>query len=431
MNVGFIGLGKLGLPCALAAEDKGHTIYGYDIDDNVENIIKNKKLPYREEGAQELLNKSNINWSSMSEVVQNSEIIFVPIQTPHNEKYEGVTRLPEERVDFDYTWLKSGLKNLAEEIKKQGEDKIVVIISTVLPGTIRREIKPLLNEHVKLCYNPFFIAMGTTIRDFLTPEFVLFGHDDEKAYEKAKTFYSTLHDRPVYKCTIEEAEMIKVTYNTYITMKICLANTVMELSHKLNNINCDNVMKGLFLADQRLISTKYLIGGMGDGGGCHPRDNIALSWLAQEVDLSFDWYENLMLCRENQTEWLRTVILEEKSKSNLPVVILGKTFKKETNLTVGSTSILLKNMLDELDYESTMYDPWVDSGNPPLNEAAIYFIGTNHDKFLDYKFPEGSIVIDPWRIINEQEGVKLIKIGDSTCTIDNNVKVIQKEDVAN
>lgn len=268
MNIGFIGLGKLGLPCALATEDRGHVIYGYDINPEVENILKFKKLPYREEGAQDLLNKNKINWSSISEVVKNSDIIFVPIQTPHSERYEGVTRIPEERVDFDYSWLKSGMEDLSNEIGKQGKDKIVIIISTVLPGTIRREIKPFLNNHVKLCYNPFFIAMGTTIKDFMSPEFVLFGVDDMQAYEVSKEFYSTLHDRPVYKCTIEEAELIKVTYNTFITMKICLANTIMEVSHKLDNIDCDKVMKGLFLADQRLISTKYLIGGMGDGGGC-------------------------------------------------------------------------------------------------------------------------------------------------------------------
>ncbi len=413
MNIGFIGLGKLGLPCALASDAKGHKIFGFDINPDVENILKTKKLPYREEGAPELLENHNISWSSMSEVVSNSDIIFVPIQTPHNEKYEGVTRIPDERIDFDYTWLKSGMKDLSDEIKRQGNDKVVVIISTVLPGTIRREIKPLLNDNVKLCYNPFFIAMGTTIKDFSSPEFVLFGVDDDSAYELATKFYSTIHDKPVYKCTIEEAEMIKVTYNTYITMKICLANTVMELSHKMDNINCDNVMGGLFLANQRLISTKYLSGGMGDGGGCHPRDNIALSWLAKEVDLSFDWYNNLMFCRESQTEWLCDLIIEEKKKTNLPVIILGKTFKKETNLVVGSTSILLKNILEEKKTDVLMYDPWIDSGDAPLSNPSIFFIGTNHDAFLDYRFPVGSIVIDPWRYMREQEGVRLIKIGDS------------------
>lgn len=412
MKIGFVGLGKLGLPCALYIDSKGHEVFAYDVNQDVGNYLRDRKIPYREERADELLEKHNITFTSIENVVENSDIIFVPIQTPHQPEYEGVSRLPEERVDFDYSYLKEGLQNLSNEIDRQGNEKIVIIISTVLPGTIRREIKPVLSEKIKLCYNPFFIAMGTTINDFSNPEFVLFGVDDESAYIKAKEFYSTLHDKQLYMCTIEEAEMIKVTYNTYITMKICLANTVMEVSHKMSNINCDNVMKALFLSDQRLMSPKYLIGGMGDGGGCHPRDNIALSWLAREVDLSYDWYESLMVCRENQTDWLSDLIIE--SKKDLEVVILGKTFKKETNLTVGSPAILLKNLLNEKGIEVRMYDPWVDGqDDTQISKPALYFIGTNHDIFKEYVFPEGSVVIDPWRYITERKGVDVIQIGNS------------------
>lgn len=413
MKIGFLGLGKLGLPCALAIDAKGHTVCGYDINPQVGEILNSKILPYREEGANELLQNHNINLGSIDEVVSSSDIIFVPIQTPHDPKYEGVTRLPQERVDFDYTWLKNGIEQLSKAVDNQQEDKIVIIISTVLPGTIEREIRPLLSNKIKLCYNPFFIAMGTTIADFTNPEFVLFGVDSEEAYEKAKDFYATMHDRPVYRCTIEEAEMIKVTYNTYITMKICLANVVMEAAHKLSNINCDNVMKGLFLADKRLMSTKYLSGGMGDGGGCHPRDNIALSWLAQKVNLSYDWYESLMVCRENQTEWLGELVLDVQQRTNLPIKILGKTFKKETNLIVGSPAILLKNILEEKGHQLEMYDPYIDTTPAPIESPAIFFIGTNHDLFIDYVFAKGSVVIDPWRFLNKQPGVELISVGNS------------------
>jgi UDPglucose 6-dehydrogenase len=412
MKIGFLGLGKLGLPCALAIDSAGHDVCGFDLNPEVEKILADRVLPYREEGADALLQNHNIKYTGIPDVVKNSDIIFVPIQTPHSPRYEGVTRLPEDKVDFDYTWLIDGMSTLSTEIEKNGEDKVVIIISTVLPGTIRRDIKPLLGKHTKLCYNPFFIAMGTTIKDFTSPEFVLFGVDDADAYETAKKFYSTIHSKPVYKCTIEEAELIKVTYNTYITMKICLANTVMEVSHMLDNIDCDNVMKGLFLANERLMSPKYLIGGMGDGGGCHPRDNIALSWLSDKLDLSYNWYENLMLCRENQTDWLSDLIIQHKQ--DLPIVILGKTFKKETNLTVGSPSILLKNILEERGYSVDMFDPYIDlQDTPPLDSPALFFIGTNHDLFIDYKFPKGSIIIDPWRFLSEQEDVKLVSVGNS------------------
>ena len=408
MNIGFVGLGKLGLPCALAVESKGHKVWGYDINPKVEEILRTKKLPYREIWAQDHLDKSEINFASVADVVSNSEVIFVPIQTPHDERFEGITRISDERVDFDYTFLKAGIKTLADEIEAQGEDKVVIIISTVLPGTIEREIMPLLNDKVKLCYNPFFIAMGTTMRDFLQPEFVLFGVDDEQAAEKAESFYRTLHDRPFYKTAIKNAELIKVAYNTFIGMKIAYANTMMEVCHKIG-ADVDAVTQAMSLATERLISGKYLSGGMGDGGGCHPRDNIAMSWLAKKLDLSYDFFESLMLGREDQTAWLADLIQEHKG--DLPVTILGKAFKEQTNLVVGSPSILLKNILEERGVEVSMYDPHVDGGEPNLEEAQVFFIGTKHTEFLDYSFPQGSIVLDPWRYMPDQEGVCVVRIG--------------------
>jgi len=101
MKIGFIGLGKLGLPCALAIDSKGHSVYGYDLNSDVKRILEEKKLPYREEGADDLLQTHNIKWGSIKDVVENSDIIFVPIQTPHLPKYEGDTRIPSERADFD------------------------------------------------------------------------------------------------------------------------------------------------------------------------------------------------------------------------------------------------------------------------------------------------------------------------------------------
>ena len=105
MNIGFIGLGKLGLPCALAIEQRGHNVVGYDINQHVVSNIRSYRLPYREEGTNEALLSSNLSIKSVSEVAKVSDIIFVAIQTPHEERYEGVTRLPDDRVDFDYSYL--------------------------------------------------------------------------------------------------------------------------------------------------------------------------------------------------------------------------------------------------------------------------------------------------------------------------------------
>jgi len=422
MNIGFIGLGKLGLPCALAVESRGHKVVGYDPSQQVKDIIDTKKLQYQEIWAQEHLEKSKIEIKSVEEVVGESEIIFVPIQTPHDPLYEGTTRLPDERVDFDYTYLKKGIKDLSEEIWYQQVKKVVIIISTVLPGTVRREIKPIIesNPYFKLCYNPFFIAMGTTMRDFLSPEIVLFGVDDSWASKKAKKFYRTLHHSPFYDTTIENAELIKVIYNTFISTKIAFVNTVMEMCHKLSNTNIDDVTNALKMCDDRIISDKYLSGGMGDGGGCHPRDNIALSWLSRELDLSHDWFDNIMKQREKQTDWLANLIEETSFKykgcaDGYPILILGKSFKPETNITTGSPSILLKNILEERGHKQvSMWDPYVDTHKLLTGEEAmIYFIGTKHPDFTSYSYNQGSIIIDPWRYIPSIDNCEVIHIGEN------------------
>jgi len=414
MNIGFIGLGKLGLPCALAVESRGHKVVGYDPSEQVKDIIDTKKIQYQEIWAQEHLDKSKIEIKSIEDVVGESEIIFVPIQTPHGEQFEGITRIPEEREDFDYTFLKKGIKDLSDEIEKQGEDKIVIIISTVLPGTIRKEIIPLLGEHTKICYNPFFIAMGTTMRDFLHPEIVLFGVDEKWAANKAKKFYRTLHHSPFYDTTIENAELIKVVYNTFIGTKIAFTNTVMEMCHKLPNTNADDVMNALKMCDERIISDRYLSGGMGDGGGCHPRDNIALSWLSDKLELSFNWFDNIMKQREVQTEWLCDLIEENIIDRETPrICILGKTFKPETNLITGSPAILLKNILEERGYNVVHYDPYVDTYELYTGEEpCCYFIGTKHEKFTTWNFNDGSIILDPWRYIPEQDNCEVIRLGE-------------------
>ncbi len=410
MNVGFLGLGKLGLPTALAIETRGHKVVGYDPSPDVARTIETRKLPYREVYAQEYLEQSHIQLVPVDDVVMRSDIIFVTIQTPHEPLYEGITRLPEERVDFDYTHLKSGMKELSESIERHGEDRTVVLVSTVLPGTVEREIRPLLGGHTKLCYNPFFIAMGTTITDFFEPEFVLFGVDDEGAAQRAEAFYRTIHHAPFYRTNIENAELIKVVYNTFISSKIAFINTVMEVCHKLPGTDVDAVTDGLRLATDRVISDKYMRGGMGDGGGCHPRDNIALSWLSRKLDLSFDWFENIMMQREKQTEWLADLVQQHGEGRSL--CILGKSFKPETNITVGSPSILLKNILAERGIEVTMWDPYIDEPEAlPTGAAMLYFVGTKHPDFQSLTFPNGAVVLDPWRYIEEQDGVELVRIG--------------------
>ena len=420
MKIGFLGLGKLGLPVALACESKGHEVMGTDINETTKRNIRFKTLTYREEGAEELLKTSKIRLADVDKIVEEADIIFVPIQTPHAEKYEGTTRIPEERADFNYDYLVSGIKELNEKIEKQGKDKTVIIISTVLPGTISRLIKPVLGTHLKLCYNPFFIAMGTTINDFLNSEIILFGVDDEGAAKQAEEFYKTINNSPFYKTTLENAELIKVVYNTFISTKIAMINTIMETCHYLPNTNVDDVTEALALCTDRIISKKYLYGGMGDGGGCHPRDNIALSYLAKKLNLSYNWYDNIMKQREKQTEWLADLII--KHKGDKRINILGKCFKPETNITTGSPSILLKNILEERGEKVTMWDPWVDATDVMKVKdehewdtiPQLFFIGCKHEAFNSFYYMPGSTVIDPFRYLSVNDDVEYIPLGKNT-----------------
>jgi UDPglucose 6-dehydrogenase len=260
---------------------------------------------------------------------------------------------------------------------------------------------------MKLCYNPFFIAMGTTMIDFLNPEFVLFGVWESEAAEKAEKLYKTIHNKPFYKTAVENSELIKVAYNTFIGMKIGFVNTLMEICHKTPGANVDEVTTALKLGTDRLISRRYMDAGMGDGGGCHPRDNIALSWLAKRKNLSYDIFESIMMAREEQSGWLVDLMCEHK----LPKVILGRSFKPETAIILGSPSILCKNLLEARGHSVSMYDPYIDIKLPSF-KPSVFLIGTKHKQFVNFIFPAGSVVIDPWRYIEPTSGVKLIRVGD-------------------
>lgn len=142
---------------------------------------------------------------------------------------------------------------------------------------------------------------------------------------------------------------------------------------------------------------------------CHPRDNIAMSWLAKKLDLSHNFFEDVMKAREDQTEFLADLIMEHDG----PYYILGKTFKEETNLIIGSPSILLKNILEERSIEVIHYDPFIDDEKEYKFEKGTYFVATRHNVFKYFNYPKGSTVIDVWRFLNfnKQHEINHIKVG--------------------
>ena len=418
MKIGFVGTGKLGLPVSLIYASKGHSLFCFDTNpalydssiSTLSHLYEEERDPLNAGSLREWIGdkKLDIQFTTLETITATCDIVFVAVQTPHNARYEGSTRIPEERVDFDYTYLKAAIKNISNVCTR---DVAVVIISTVLPGTIRREIIPVMSPHIKLCYNPYFIAMGTVAYDCLNPEFILLGNHDEDTRVKVVDFYKTICDSPVFSTTIENAELIKVTYNTFITTKTVLANTIMELCTHLPNTNCDEVVRALSMATNRIISPAYLKGGMGDGGGCHPRDNIALSWLSRELGLKYDLYDAIMTAREKHCEFLADVIEKHHKESLLPVCLLGKSFKPNTAITVGSSAVLLGTVLTERNIPYVFHDPHIRKDELPTS-AHVFCITCAHTVFGEYSLPSNSIVIDPHRSFkNIASGSLYVPIG--------------------
>jgi len=273
MRISWCGIGKLGFPLAIALGQK-HAIRGYDLNPHWHTAWKtrHKELgPTLEDDFASYVDTANIGvCSCIEDSIKGCDFIFCCAQTPHEWKYGGTERLPDERKDFDYKAL---IACVTEITKHTTPDQTLVVVSTVLPGTMRREILPLTTGKCKLVYSPQFAAMGSVCRDFLDPEFVLLGGEDVSAVSAFwEDFYKTqgqaLFVPPLIHTSYENAELIKVAYNLIVSKKVGIANTLQQICHCIPGCDIDTVMDVLCKAKKRLISPAYLQGGMEDGGAC-------------------------------------------------------------------------------------------------------------------------------------------------------------------
>ena len=323
MRISFIGLGKLGMPCAEALAKKGYKdIAGYDVLQKHSDLVDIK--------------------SSLADAIKNRDVVFIATPTPHEEGYDG--REPtshKQPKDFDYDEVK---KVLTECNSLMNNEQVVVLISTVLPGTIRREFDPIMTN-VKLIYNPYLIAMGTVGYDMINPEMIMIGTKKgvEETAVKAgwlKNLYRDIceNDPRIEFGTWEEVEAMKIFYNTFISNKIALVNMMQDVANKLGHMDVDKVTQALAKSTKRIVSSAYMKAGMGDGGACHPRDNIALRWLAKELDLGYDIFETIMTAREKQAENMAKEILTHGEN----VFFTSDSYKPGTDLVDGSYSLLVQ-----------------------------------------------------------------------------------------
>jgi UDPglucose 6-dehydrogenase len=418
VKIGYVGLGKLGCPCAVALDAAGHEVIGYDVSPEPARYLEERKVPYLEEGLADLLVDHTVTVAPSIDalVAAGPEVIFVAVQTPHAPDYDGTKPAPAERRDFEYGYLVAAVRAVATATLRHGHEVTIVIVSTVLPGTFNAHLRALANPFATLTYSPAFIAMGTTVADFTNPEFVLVGADDPIHAEPLAEVFGKVHDRPLRVVSITSAELTKVAYNVYLSAKIAFANYVGEIAHKVG-ADADEVTGSLALATDRIVSPRYMAAGMGDGGGCHPRDLIALSSLAERHSLSFDLADALMSAREAHSGWLAGEVASWSALTGLPVVVLGKAYKPETNLVLGSPAALLMHQIKAMGVKRVgQYDPHMGSGSAEVFKAwtsdpAIYFVATKHARFLDAEFPPGSVVLDPFGFMPDRLGVTLVRIG--------------------
>ena len=407
MNVGFIGCGKLGMACAETMA-RQHSVTGYDIYPKTSDRIKIA--------------------STLQEAVEGKELIFIAVQTPHDPVYGGaepITNLPNK--DFDYTIVNKVLADVNQYVNK---DQLVVLISTVLPGTTRRELKNNITE-ARFIYNPYLIAMGSVEWDMVNPEMVIIGTEDGSETGDAKLltdFYNTLmENNPRYVVgTWDEAECLKVFYNTFISAKIGLVNMIQDVAIKQGNINVDVVTDALAQSTMRIMGPKYMTAGMGDAGPCHPRDNIALRYLAENLNLGYDIFDTIMHAREIQAKNMAQYIRDCAVSAGFEncVYIHGKAYKPNVAYLEGSYSLLVGHYLEEMGITPYYVDPLTEETHIKYAEG-VFLLAHNQQVTYGYAgvgevqplycdIGPGSIIIDPWRsYTTDRTDIKVIHYGNT------------------
>ena len=436
-SIGFIGVGKLGQACAEMVAEV-HDVVGYDV-----NPVEPENFTMVD---------------NMEDAVKGQDIVFIAVPTPHDPQYDGkapTSHLPNK--DFDYSIVKDILTKVNAVAT---QEQLIVLISTVLPGTVRREFIPLITN-TRFVYNPYLIAMGTVKWDMVNPEMVMIGTQDGSETGDAKElvdFYKTImQNEPRYIIgTWDECECIKVFYNTFISAKVSLVNMIQDVAEKQGNINAEVVCDALATSDRRIMGPGYMKPGMGDGGACHPRDNIALRWMAENLDLGYDLFDSVMRSREVQAEnmakRLMDLAVEDRLRasnkiSQKPIVIVGKAYKPLVAYETGSSSMLVGHYIKEAGFDVHYYDE--QTGDIPsleiLDYPCVYLLAHNpevtYGEQLDtvpgwyngkhnvtdcdtaltvstgngteLKFAEGSVIVDPWRKTPKIDGVEVIHYGNT------------------
>jgi UDPglucose 6-dehydrogenase len=435
MAVAVVGLGKLGAPLAAVLASKGNDVLGIDVNPGVVSLVNEGCAPVEEPGLQALLSTSGERLSATTDVgaAANAEMSILLVPTPS-----------DERGAFTNHYVLVAVEKIGKALAKSDCYHVVVVGSTVMPGSSDREIRPALErasgrrvgDGVGLCYSPEFIALGTVIRDMLEPDMVLIGESDPRAGDGVERLYRSVceNDPPFRRMSLANAELTKIAVNTYVTMKISYANALADICERLPGADVESVTDAVGL-DSR-IGGKYLRGAIAYGGPCFPRDNRAFAVLARNLGTEPLLAEATDAVNVAQTDRLVRIV-ESRLRPGQSVGILGLAYKPDTGVIEESPGIALAKLLNDAGYDVNIYDPVaMPAALAELDGAAqgsasvadllersdVVVIATPSPEFAELPLKplerEGSrpVVIDCWRVLSEEVyrgTVEVVRLGRS------------------
>jgi UDPglucose 6-dehydrogenase len=337
----------------------GINIIGLDVNEKVIENLNNIKAPFYETDLQKNIElaKNNIFYSLDYNLVEQTDATIILVNTPSNKK-DG---------SFSNLYIEQALTEVCKRIKNKTTYHLFVISSTVMPGSIQDSFIPLIesmtnwkiNKQYGLCYIPDFVALGTIIKDFENPEFVVLGQSDQKAGDKALEIYSKVfvNNPPIKRMSLIEAEISKISLNAYICTKISFSNFLTRVCEKYDNVNVDNITEAIGI-DKR-ISPYYFKGGLSFGGTCFPRDTWAFMKMSEKLGMKAYHIEAAEKLNQEQDRHLLDKVLKVILDNNLSneISILGLGFKNNTPVINESASIKLIERLLNMNYNIHVYDP--------------------------------------------------------------------------
>jgi UDPglucose 6-dehydrogenase len=418
MKLSIIGLGKLGAPMAAVMAHKGHVVVGVDVNADYVAAIQQGHAPLKETGLEEMIQANRERLSATvnyEEAVLGTDATFIIVPTPS---------------DPDGTFSLRNVMIAAEKIgaalrKKQGWH-LVVLSSTVMPGSTGGKLLPALEAHsgkkcgegFGLCYNPEFIALGSVIRDMLNPDMILIGESDERSGEILEKLYTGVCDSNphIRRMNHVNAELTKISVNTFVTTKISYANMLAQVCETLPGADVDVVTSAIG-CDSR-IGQKYLKGALGYGGPCFPRDNLAFSALARGNGVPPILAEATHQLNQSQAPRLAKWILARLPEGGT-VGVMGLSYKPNTEVIEESQGLALAKHLLSVGVPVVVYDPAaMENARPQLagkvtfaasaadcaRQADVLAITTPWAEFREIspkEFKPHGTVLDCWRLLDK------------------------------